>query len=64
MALTFSAVFLFGAALFFLLKHRTLGAGSAFVAVMFGFFLASTGIAPTVNHLTATLAQTLTTIGH
>lgn len=43
MAVTVSLVLLFGLVLFFLLRSNSLGYGSAFIAVMFGFFLASTG---------------------
>ncbi|MGW5420697.1 hypothetical protein [Streptomyces sp. NPDC003943] len=53
MAVTISLVFLFGLVLFFLLRSRTLGYGSAFIAAGFGFFLASTGAAGPVNNLTA-----------
>ncbi|MGW2367133.1 hypothetical protein ACWCZ5_16315 [Streptomyces sp. NPDC001667] len=52
MAITISAALLFGVLLAFLLKSRNLGAGSCFIAVMFGFFLASTGAAAPINHLT------------
>ncbi|MEU9188625.1 hypothetical protein AB0D14_29630 [Streptomyces sp. NPDC048484] len=51
MAVTVSLALLFGFVLFMLLRSKTLGAGSAFVAVMFGFYLASTGAADTVNQL-------------
>ncbi|EFE67090.1 predicted protein [Streptomyces viridosporus ATCC 14672] len=51
MAVTISLALLFGALLALLLRTRSLGAGSAFVAVMFGFYLASTGAADTVNSL-------------
>ncbi len=64
MVLTLSAALLLGVLLALLLKHRTLGGGSALVAVLFGFFLASTGIAPTIRQVTANLADALTTIGH
>ncbi|MEV2247440.1 hypothetical protein [Streptomyces sp. NPDC049970] len=52
MAITVSLVFLFGLVLFFLLRSSTLGWGSAFIAVMFGFFLASTGASGPINELT------------
>ncbi|MET9534689.1 hypothetical protein ABZY02_29715 [Streptomyces sp. NPDC006649] len=52
MALTVSLVFLFGLVLFFLLRSNTLSWGAAFVAVMFGFFLATTGAAGPINNLT------------
>jgi hypothetical protein len=62
--LTFSAVLIFGTTLAALLKTRTLGGGSAFVAMMFGFFLASTGAAPVLRQLTTNVAHALNTIGH
>ncbi|MEU6325959.1 hypothetical protein ABZ851_01490 [Streptomyces sp. NPDC047049] len=52
MAITLSLVFLFGLVLFFLLRSKSLGYGSAFIAVMFGFFLASTGASGPINQLT------------
>ncbi|MFI5754641.1 hypothetical protein [Streptomyces sp. NPDC051569] len=52
MAVTISLVLLFGLVLFFLLRSHTLGYGAAFVAVMFGFFLASTGASDPINQLT------------
>ncbi|MFJ9373791.1 hypothetical protein [Streptomyces sp. NPDC101455] len=51
MAVTVSLVALFGLVLFFLLRSRTLGAGAAFIAAGFGFFLASTGAAGPINQL-------------
>ncbi|MFF4228010.1 hypothetical protein [Streptomyces sp. NPDC001820] len=52
MAVTVSLVALFGLVLFFLLRSKTLGYGAAFVAAMFGFFLASTGASGPINELT------------
>ncbi|MFF0426970.1 hypothetical protein ACFYUJ_21465 [Streptomyces sp. NPDC004520] len=52
MVITVSLVVLFGLVLFFLLRSKALGPGSAFIAVMFGFFLASTGAAQPINQLT------------
>ncbi|MFI8425094.1 hypothetical protein [Streptomyces sp. NPDC085479] len=51
MAVTISLVVLFGLVLFFLLRSRSLGYGSAFIAAGFGFFLASTGAAGPINQL-------------
>ncbi|MFE9687024.1 hypothetical protein [Streptomyces sp. NPDC006285] len=59
MAVTISLALLFGFVLFMLLRSNTLGAGSAFVAVMFGFYLASTGAADTVNQLMTALFNAL-----
>ncbi|MFJ5843944.1 hypothetical protein [Streptomyces sp. NPDC092903] len=52
MAVTVSLVFLFGLVLFFLLRSNTISWGAAFIAVMFGFFLASTGASGPINELT------------
>ncbi|MFI1465647.1 hypothetical protein [Streptomyces wuyuanensis] len=51
MVVTVSLVALFGLVLFFLLRSNSLGYGSAFIAVMFGFFLASTGASGPINEL-------------
>lgn len=59
MALTVSLVFLFGLVLFFLLRSNSLSYGAAFTAVMFGFFLASTGAAGPVNELTTAVIAAL-----
>ncbi|MFI1968231.1 hypothetical protein BLA24_20440 [Streptomyces cinnamoneus] len=59
MALTVSMVFLFGLVLCFLLRSKSLGYGSAFIAIMFGFHLASTGAAGPVNQLTAAVVNAL-----
>ncbi|WP_369248077.1 hypothetical protein [Streptomyces sp. R41] len=59
MAVTISLVLFFGFLLALLLRSKTLGAGSAFVAAMFGFYLASTGAADTVNALMSALVAAL-----
>ncbi|MGW5582469.1 hypothetical protein [Streptomyces sp. NPDC003857] len=59
MAVTISLALLFGFVLAMLLRSKTLGPGSAFVAVMFGFYLASTGAAPTVNNLMRAVVKAL-----
>lgn len=59
MAVTLSLVFLFGLLLAVLLRNSTLGYGSAFIAVMFGFFLASTGAAEPINALANDVIQTI-----
>ncbi|RSO13498.1 hypothetical protein DMH18_00655 [Streptomyces sp. WAC 06783] len=52
MAITVSLVALFGLVLFFLLRSKSLSYGAAFIAVMFGFYLAATGAAAPMNQLT------------
>lgn len=59
MAITVSLVALFGLVLFFLLRSKTLGWGSAFIAVMFGFFLASTGASGPINELTTAVVAAI-----
>ncbi|MFC9002700.1 hypothetical protein [Streptomyces microflavus] len=59
MVVTVSLVLLFGLVLFFLLRSKSLGAGSAFIAVMFGFFLASTGASGPINELTAAVINAI-----
>lgn len=55
MAITISLAVLFGVILALLLRFRSVGAGSAFVATGFGFFLASTGAAGPITQFTADL---------
>ncbi|MFJ2160145.1 hypothetical protein [Streptomyces sp. NPDC087856] len=59
MAVTISLLFIFAVLLVILLRSKALGAGSAFVAVMFGFYLAASGAAPTVNQLMRALVDAL-----
>ncbi|MFI5803076.1 hypothetical protein [Streptomyces sp. NPDC051561] len=59
MAVTVSLVVLFGLVLFFLLRSKSLGFGSAFIAVMFGFYLAATGAAKPVTDLTTAVIDAL-----
>ncbi|MFE6816811.1 hypothetical protein [Streptomyces sp. NPDC057677] len=59
MAVTVSLVALFGLVLFLLLRSKSLGAGAAFIAAGFGFFLASTGAAKPIKTLTESLIQTV-----
>lgn len=56
---TVSLVLLFGALLAFLLKTGTAKAGTTFVAVMFGFLLATTGAAEPINHAITGTTQTI-----
>lgn len=63
MAITLSLVALFGLVLFFLLRSKTLGCGSAFIAIMFGFFLASTGASGPINELTSAVLKAVSDLG-
>ncbi|MFC1409204.1 hypothetical protein ACEZCY_11085 [Streptacidiphilus sp. N1-12] len=59
MLLTIPLVFAFGLALAFLLRAKTLGFGSAFIAAMFGFYLSATGAAKPINTLMVAAAAAL-----
>ncbi|MGW0597760.1 hypothetical protein ACWD11_11520 [Streptomyces sp. NPDC002776] len=59
MAVTVSLVAVFGLVLFFLLRSKSLGYGSAFTAAAFGFFLASTGASGPINELAAAVIDTI-----
>lgn len=63
MILSVSAVVLFGVLLFVLLRNGALRAGSAIVAAMFGFFLASTGIAPAIHDALDGITTAIAAIG-
>ncbi|MFB6790233.1 hypothetical protein ACIQWB_36895 [Streptomyces olivaceus] len=56
MALSISAAVLLGIIVFVLLKGGYVRAGSALVCALFGFTLATTGLAPTINSGLASLA--------
>ena len=62
MAMTISLVLAFGIALAVLLRTKSLGAGAAFVAVIFGFYLASTGAAKSVNAFIVAAIHALSSI--
>ena len=62
MVVTVSLILLFGIALFFLLRSKELGPGSAFTAAMFGFLLASTGAAKPITQLTESLIQAVSNL--
>ncbi|MEU2787564.1 hypothetical protein [Streptomyces sp. NPDC007100] len=62
MALSLSVVLLLGIILIVLIRGKSLKAGPALVAILFGFFLASTGIAPSINKFLNSVAQTINNI--
>ncbi|MFF0042581.1 hypothetical protein ACFYRG_41325 [Streptomyces mirabilis] len=59
MAVTISLALLFGLLLIVLIRSGSLKAGGAFLAVMFGFYLASTGASHTVNALMSAVINAL-----
>lgn len=59
MALTISLVLLFGVLLALLIRYKALGIGAALVAVLFGFYLASTDARHTINQLTTAITRAI-----
>ncbi|WP_367323059.1 hypothetical protein [Streptomyces sp. HUAS ZL42] len=62
MAISLSVVLLLGIILVVLMRGGTIKAGPAIVAVLFGFFLASTGMAPSINRFMNSIAETINSI--
>lgn len=63
MTLTIPLVLLLAVIAGLLLRFRAVGAGAAVVVALFGFYLASTGAADTVNQLVAAVTGALADIG-
>ncbi|WP_392966909.1 hypothetical protein [Streptomyces sp. LN245] len=63
MVLTIPLVLLLAAVLALLLRFRVLGAGAAVAAALFGFYLADTGAADTVNQLVTAVTGALADTG-
>ncbi|BCK71247.1 hypothetical protein CP981_13450 [Streptomyces platensis] len=59
MALSLSVVLLLGIILIVLIRGKSIKGGPALVAILFGFFLASTGVAPSINKFLNSLADTI-----
>lgn len=62
MAISLSVVLLLAIILVVLIRGGSLKGGPAIVAVLFGFFLASTGMAPSINRFLNELAETINSI--
>ena len=62
MAISLSVVLLLAIILVVLLRGGSLKAGPAIVAVLFGFFLASTGIADDIQRFLNSIAETINSI--
>ncbi|WP_326612252.1 hypothetical protein OIE62_15090 [Streptomyces scopuliridis] len=62
MAISLSVVVLLAVILVVLIRGGSIKAGPAIVAILFGFFLASTNIAPSVNRFLNSLADTINQI--
>ncbi|MBM9621590.1 MULTISPECIES: hypothetical protein [Streptomyces] len=62
MAISLSVVVLLLVILVVMIRGGSIKAGPAVVAVLFGFFLASTGMAPSINRFMNSLADTINQI--
>ncbi|MGR8010553.1 hypothetical protein [Streptomyces hypolithicus] len=62
MAISLSVVLLLAIVLVVLIRGGSIKAGPALVAVLFGFFLASTGMAPSINRFMDSIADTINQI--
>lgn len=51
-----------GVILVVMIRGKSIKAGPAVVAVLFGFFLASTGMAPSINRFLNSIADTINQI--
>ena len=62
MAISLSLVLLMGIIMVVLIRGGSLKAGPAVVAVLFGFFLASTGMADDIQRFLNSIADTINSI--
>ncbi|MFJ9742379.1 hypothetical protein [Streptomyces sp. NPDC101166] len=62
MAISLSVVLLLAIVLVVLIRGGSIKPGPAVVAILFGFFLASTGMAPSINRFLNSLAETINQI--
>ncbi|CAL9315857.1 MULTISPECIES: hypothetical protein [Streptomyces] len=62
MAISLSVVLLLAIILVVLLRGGSIKAGPAIVAILFGFFLASTGMAPSIQRFLNSIAETINSI--
>ncbi|MDT0265561.1 hypothetical protein RM844_04565 [Streptomyces sp. DSM 44915] len=60
---TLSLVVIFGALVGFLLKFHAIGFGAFLAAALFGFYLAETGAADTINDAVTSLVEAVSSIG-
>ncbi|QKW07383.1 hypothetical protein HUT18_14295 [Streptomyces sp. NA04227] len=59
MTLSISAVVLFGIFVALLIRFKAVGAGAAVVVLLFGFYLARTDAADSIDRVMASLAETV-----
>lgn len=62
MVISASAVLILAIVLVVMIRGKTVKIGPAIVAALFGFFLASTNMAPSVNRFLTSLADTINQI--
>ncbi|MFF4207825.1 hypothetical protein ACFYZE_00335 [Streptomyces sp. NPDC001796] len=62
MAISLSVVLLLAIILVVMVRGGSIKAGPAIVAILFGFFLASTGMAPSINRFLNSIADTINSI--
>ncbi|AGI90652.1 hypothetical protein KQH42_21240 [Streptomyces sp. CHA1] len=62
MAISLSVVVLLAIVMVVLIRGGSLKAGPAVVAILFGFFLASSGMAPAIQRVLDSIAQTVSGI--
>ncbi|MGP3978436.1 hypothetical protein ACTWQF_31410 [Streptomyces sp. 8N114] len=62
MAISLSVVVLLAVILVVMIRSKSIKPGPAIVAVLFGFFLASTGMAPSINRFLNSVADTINQI--
>ncbi|MFE9816405.1 hypothetical protein [Streptomyces sp. NBC_00236] len=62
MAISLSVVLLFAIILVVMIRGGSIKAGPAVVAALFGFFLASTGMAPSIQRFMESIAQSINQI--
>ncbi|MCX4786711.1 MULTISPECIES: hypothetical protein [unclassified Streptomyces] len=62
MAISLSVVLLLAIILVVLIRGGSIKAGPAIVAVLFGFFLASTGMAPSISKFMHSIAESINQI--
>ncbi|MEU2154329.1 MULTISPECIES: hypothetical protein [unclassified Streptomyces] len=62
MAISLSVVLLLAIILVVMVRGGSIKAGPALVAALFGFFLASTGMAPSINNFLDSIADSINAI--
>ncbi|MGW0764228.1 hypothetical protein [Streptomyces sp. NPDC002671] len=62
MVISLSVVLLLAIILVVLIRGGSMKTGPAIVAVLFGFFLASTGMAPSINRFLNSIAESIDSI--